>query len=30
MLNSLREKKAVDNAKLAQQLLDAFCHEVFT
>lgn len=30
MLNSLREKKTIGNDKLAQQLLDTFCHEVFT
>lgn len=29
MLNSLRERKTLSNDQLAQQLLDAFCHEVF-
>lgn len=30
MLNSLREKKTVSNAQLAQQMLDVACHEIFT
>lgn len=30
MLNSLREKKALSNGQLAQQMLDTFCAEVFS
>ena len=30
VLNSLREKKTVSNEQLGIQLLDIFCHEVFT